>query len=186
MPASGARRATPCCEKYQAHMLLEVVLRNPAKKRRDAHLVVHVDSGRAAADGVHPRQMLRRAAQGFPDSVAMILWIALEIRIPPDLLREDDFAIHQRRAFPVASPEIKPDPAAVEIAPERDRRLPWFWHLVAGFHLHRTRIGFAPHEIVVKCPCAARRVNGPDLFRNLRLSGNQHFVSAALPEKEFQ
>ena len=77
-------------EEHVSHPLLERVGRDAAEQRREPHLVVDVDAGRAAADGVDVRQVLGRASQRIHDPVPVILRIGLVVGIPLGLLAPDD------------------------------------------------------------------------------------------------
>ena len=98
---------------------VEQVLRDAAVKRADANLVVHVDAGRAAPDGVDARQVRRRALQRIVDAVEVILGIGLAAGVPGHFLAEDHFAVDDGRGLAVARAQIEADAAAFEMPAER-------------------------------------------------------------------
>jgi hypothetical protein len=53
----------------------------------------------------------------------VVLWVVAEIGVPADLLTKHHLAIDQRGAFAVRASEIKPNPAALEIPPARQRSI---------------------------------------------------------------
>ena len=60
-----------------------------------------------------------------------------------DLVGEHDLAVHDRRALAVGAAEVEPDPAALEVAPERLRRLARGGQLAAD-RLHLDRLAEHP------------------------------------------
>ena len=94
----------------------------PRKSEATRTSLFYIDACSAPADGIDARQMRGGTFQRVVDAVVMVLRVALEIRVPGDLLGEDHLAVDDRGALAVGAAEIEPDPAAVEVAAERDGR----------------------------------------------------------------
>ena len=105
---------------HPADARLEGIGRHGSEQRRRPHLVVHVGPGRAAADRIHPRQVGGGPPQGVHDLVDVPLRVGLVHRVPEDLLAEHDLAVDHGGGLAVAGTEVEADPAAVEVAAQRD------------------------------------------------------------------
>ena len=90
-----------------------------AVERADAHFVVHVHAGRAAADGIHARQVRGGALQGIVDAVEVILRVGLRAGVPGHLVAEDHLAIDDGGALAVAGAQVEADAAAIQVAAQR-------------------------------------------------------------------
>ena len=88
-------------KKDAADTLFEVAGGNAAEEGSHPHLVVDVDAGGAAADGVDPWEMSGRSLQGIHDAIVMVLWITLKVRIPRNFFAKNNLTINDGRAFPV-------------------------------------------------------------------------------------
>ena len=65
--------------------------------------------------------MFGRAFETALNTVEVILRIALEIRIPFDLLGENNFSVDHGGGFAITSAQVKADPAAIQMAAQFDR-----------------------------------------------------------------
>jgi len=61
------------------HARIEEILRHAAKQGCHLHLVIHVNTSRAAANRIHPRQMRRRALERVLDSIEVPLRITISL-----------------------------------------------------------------------------------------------------------
>jgi hypothetical protein len=72
---------------------IEIGSADTAVERTDSRFVVDIDPRGASANRINLWEVRGCAAKTIGDSVAMILGVALKIRIPFDFLGEDDFAV---------------------------------------------------------------------------------------------
>ena len=185
------KRHAPFLRDVNEHVLDALLVNfgvlDAAEQRGDAEAVVDDDARRGAADRVHARQVRPRELQRVHDAVVMVIGIAFEIGRPLDLFGEDDFPVDQRRALAVGAAEIEPDAAAVEIAPERERRRGFLREpaLFDDDDFNALLEGLL-EEVVVERALAVRRVDLGEHFRHVRrvFSGKINLGAAARPEHE--
>ena len=147
------------------HALLEGVGRHAPEQRGELHLVVDVDAGRAAADGVDARQVLGRPVQRIHDPVPVVLRVGLVVGIPFGLLAPDDAAVDDRRHLAVAAPEIEADAAAVEVPAELGGRRSLRRQLVRRHHLDRVTVDALADDLRVEAAGRACRENARAALR---------------------
>ena len=165
---------------------VKALLRHAAEERRDHRPVVDDDAGRAAADGVEPRQLRARQLQRRADVPVVVVRIGLARRLPDDLFAEDRLAVDDGRHLHVRSPEVEADPAAVEVAPQRLAGLARRRDLAgaAGDDRERPAVHLLAHEAVVERPGAVGRVRPRDVLADRRRPANRHLPAAARPQEE--
>ena len=91
---------------------------NATEERGDAYLVVDVDTGGRATDGVHARQMAGGEIQRVTDTGEVIGRVGLEVGIPLHFLGVDYLAVDESSALAIGAAEIEADAAAFQVAAE--------------------------------------------------------------------
>ena len=99
--------------------LIELLRSHTPEKRGNFYHIIQIDPRRAPTDGLNPRQVCRRFLQRIHDALEMILRVRLKIRVPARLLAENHFAINHGGGLAVAAPQIKSNPAAIQVPSER-------------------------------------------------------------------
>ena len=173
-------------EEDAADALLKLRRSNATEERSDAHFVADIDARGAAANGIHARQVLRRAAQRCLDAVVVILRIALKIRVPRHLLGEDDAPVDDCGALAIRAAEVEADAAAIQVAAQRHGGFAGRGHVgeIAGLDGELPAIDLAAHELGIEFPRAGRGVNAAQHFGNRRIAADDHAPAAARPEEE--
>jgi len=109
--------------------------------------------------------MRGRFFKGIDNPLVVIHRVGIYFRIPNRLIAENGNAVDYRRHFAIAPAGIKPDPAAVQISPDRNRFLKRFRAvcILAIQHLKRAVINIL-HKMKIKTALAAGGVNLFDIF----------------------
>src|SRR5262249_15850382 len=142
----------------------------------------------AATDGVHSRQVRRRAADRVVDAVEMILRIALYRGTPCHFLAEHYFAVHHRRALAIASAQVKPDAATLHIPPSRPRRLASLGRRPVGprSKAHPAPINPPSNEIEIKSARPPGRIAPAEIASDPRIARDGPPVPAPLPQQKLE
>jgi len=101
-------------------LFFEIFRRNLQEQRGDFRLVVDKNPGRRNADRIDTRHMRGRFFKGINNPLVVIHRVGIYFRIPNRLIAENGNAVDYRRHFAIAPAGIKPDPAAVQISPDRN------------------------------------------------------------------
>ncbi len=102
-----------------ADAAIKVFRGNAAKERTGAGLIIDIDTGGAAADGIDAGKLRGGQLQAVADAVEVIGRVGLKVGVPLDLLGEDDLAVDEGGAFAVAAPEVEADAAAFQVVLHR-------------------------------------------------------------------
>ena len=141
--------------------LMALVTASAAEERGGADFVVDIDAGGGATDGVNGREVGGSAAEAVHDSVVVVGRIFLEIGIPSDFFREDDFAIDECGAFAIGSAEVEADAVAMDDSGGFAKRLGFEWGgeiSARGVFDDENLLEDAFDKFGVKNPCSLRRV----------------------------
>jgi hypothetical protein len=168
--------------------LLEAVLGDAPEERRDADLVVHVDPGAAAADGVEPGHLRGRGLQPGQDLLVVVLGIGVGPGRPDHLLGVDRLTVDDRGSLAVGGPEVEADPTAFQMAAQGLTLLPGGRGVpgVAGHHGERLVVDVLAHEVVVEGALAVGGVGLADVLANGPGAPDPGLPAAPLPEQELE
>src|SRR5580700_645484 len=112
----------------------------------------------------------------------MILRIGSIPWIPHHFFRKYCMAIQQRRHFPVRGAKVETEPAALQMAAERDCPFGSRRNASGIGDLHGERVFVdARHEVNVEGPRAARRVHVPDVLADASRPTHHYSPATALP-----
>src|SRR5688572_18719250 len=122
--------------------------------------------------------MRRRALQRIMNPFDMITGIFLEIRIPRNLLGEDDLAIDQSRRLSIAATEVEADTVSLKVTAHRQTGLRCSRKTIEGRCGQRERASknLLAHELVIERSRARRTVDLRKCCRDFVCTGDEHLA----------
>ncbi len=185
--SSGTANSSPSLLKSVLHFAV-AFLRDSSEQGRHAGLVVHVDSGSAAADGVDAGHLGGGCGEGCSDLGVVVGGIGLPHRGPDHLFGEDGLAVHDGGDLTVRGAEVEADAASVEMAPERSTGLSCGGHILGcgAYHCEWMAVDILAHEVVIELPFTTGCVGCLKVAGDGGWSPQVGLPSAALPEQELE
>jgi hypothetical protein len=159
--------------------------RHGTEERGDHDMIVDVDAGGTAADGIDAREMLGGELEAVVDAVVVEFRIRLVFGVPGDFRGEDRFAILDGSELIIAGAEIKSDPTTVQVTAESHRGFLWGGDLVGIDGFHHERVAIDPFEqFDVERAGAAATVDFREGITEAARAADGQFPAANLPEEE--
>ena len=133
--------------------------------------------------------MLCRPLQRMTNPFQMIIRIRFEIRIPGNLLRKNNLPVDDRRRLAIRPSQIKTNPAAIEVTPQRIRLRLGLGKRIRRFMVMKTQrltAQFRPHKIRIKMPFACRRIQRGKKAHQISIPMKVHPGAAFQPKQGLQ
>jgi len=161
---------------------------HPPKQGADAHLIVDVDAGSATTDCIDTGQVGRGPHEGVVHASEVVSRILLKIRIPRDLLGENDVAVDQSGRLAIAATEIESDATTVEVPTHGGTRLASGGEVGerARGNLEALAKDLNAHKLVIESPSPGRMINRGEGGGDFVGASDEDSTAALHPKQKLQ